>query len=101
MSTAVGIDIGGTGIKGAIVDTVSGELLTERFKLPTPTGSSPQFILDTVAELFGMLGDISAVTPVGVAFPSIIINGRTLSAANVSKAWIGVEAEKLFEQRLG
>lgn len=101
MSTAVGIDIGGTGIKGAIVDTVSGELLTERFKLPTPTGSSPQFILDTVAELFGMLGDISAETPVGVAFPSIIINGRTLSAANVSKAWIGVEAEKLFEQRLG
>jgi len=101
MSTAVGIDIGGTGIKGAIVDTISGELLTERLKLPTPTGSSPRFILDTVAELFRMLGDIDSETPVGVAFPAIILHGRTMSAANVPKEWIGLEAEAMFEETLG
>ncbi|HRP99863.1 MAG TPA: ROK family protein, partial [Terrimesophilobacter sp.] len=101
MATAVGIDIGGTGIKGALVDTVSGELLTERFKLPTPTGSSPRFILDTVNELFGMLGEVAADTPVGVAFPAIILGGRTMSAFNVPKEWIGLEAEAMFEQTLG
>ena len=101
MGTAVGIDIGGTGIKGAIVDAESGELLTERFKLPTPTGSSPRFILDTVHELFGMLGDIDEDTPVGVAFPAIILQGRTMSAANVPKEWIGLEAEAMFEETLG
>lgn len=101
MSIAVGIDIGGTGTKGAVVDTESGELLTERFKLPTPPDSSPEFLLETVTELFSLFGDVSPDTPVGIAFPSIIINGRTLSAANVSKKWIGVEADALFERTLG
>lgn len=100
-STAVGIDIGGTGIKGAIVDVATGELLTDRKKLPTPEGGKPDDILDTVLALFDELGEIGADAPVGVCFPAIILNGRTMSAANVSKKWIGLEAEKLFEQKLG
>ncbi|HMM83650.1 MAG TPA: ROK family protein [Terrimesophilobacter sp.] len=98
---AVGIDIGGTGIKGAIVDVATGELLTDRKKLATPSGGKPEDILDTVLALFEELGDIGSDTPVGVCFPAVIIQGRTMSAANVSKKWIGLEAEKLFEDKLG
>ena len=100
-TTAVGIDIGGTGIKGAIVDVATGELLTDRMKLPTPEGGKPDDILDTVLALFDEIGDIGADAHVGVCFPAIVLGGRTMSAANVSKKWIGLEAEKLFEQKLG
>ncbi len=100
-ATAIGIDIGGTGIKGAIVDVSTGELLTDRKKLPTPKNGKPDDILDTVLELFDELGDISPDMPVGVCFPAVVIHGKTMSAANVSKQWIGLEAETLFEEKLG
>ncbi len=100
MAHALGIDIGGTGIKGAVVDTVTGEPLTERVKLATPDGGKPDEIIETVVELIGKLDGIDDGTPVGVCFPAIVKNGRTLSAANVSNKWIGLEAEKLFEKAL-
>lgn len=101
MAHALGIDIGGTGIKGAIVDTTTGELLTERLKLATPEGGEPEAIVTTVIDLIGQLGGVPDDVPVGVCFPAIVKNGRTMSAANVSKKWIGLEAEKLFEKGLG
>ncbi|MBK4346695.1 polyphosphate--glucose phosphotransferase [Lacisediminihabitans changchengi] len=99
---AVGIDIGGTGIKGAIVDVSSGKLLSQRIKLPTPTGGEPDAIVETVATILSRLAaedekGIVKNEPVGICFPAVVVNGRTLSAANVSKKWIGLEAEKLFE----
>ena len=100
-TTAIGIDIGGTGIKGAVVDVTTGELLTDRKKLATPEGGAPEDILNTVLELFDELGSVTAELPVGVCFPAVVINGKTMSAANVSKEWIGLEAEKLFEKKLG
>ncbi|HNP14860.1 MAG TPA: ROK family protein [Terrimesophilobacter sp.] len=100
-TTAVGIDIGGTGIKGAIVDVGTGELLTDRMKFATPSGGKPDDILDTVLELFDKLGDIGPEVPLGVCFPAIVIHGKTMSAANVSKKWIGLDAEKSFEKKLG
>jgi polyphosphate glucokinase len=100
-TTAVGIDIGGTGIKGAIVDVASGTLVSDRVKLATPEGGEPEAIVDTVLELFAQLGSIEPDAPVGVCFPAIVLGGKTMSAANVSKRWIGLEAEKLFEQGLG
>lgn len=99
--TAVGIDIGGTGIKGAIVDVASGELLTDRMKLATPKGGKPEDILDTVLELFDKLGDIADDARIGVCFPAIILNGHTMSAANISKDWVGLNAEEMFEKKLG
>lgn len=101
MATALGIDIGGTGIKAAIVDTVTGELISERLKLATPAGGEPDAIVKTVVELIGMLGGLEDGVPVGVCFPAIVRHGRTMSAANVSKKWIGLEAEALFEKALG
>ncbi len=98
---AVGIDIGGTGIKGAVVDVSSGKLLSDRVKLPTPRGGEPQDILDTVQEVLKKLGGASKKEPVGITFPAVVIKGKTLSAANVSKTWIGLEAENLFEKSLG
>jgi polyphosphate glucokinase len=101
MAKALGIDIGGTGIKGAVVDTDSGELLSDRLKLPTPEGGLPDDIIATVVQLIEKLGGLEPGVPVGVCFPAIVRHGRTMSAANVSQKWIGLEAEALFEKALG
>lgn len=97
---AVGVDIGGTGVKAALVDVKGGELLSDRVKVPTPTGGEPDAIRDAVVELVDRL-DIERNTPIGVTFPAIVRHGRTMSAANVSDAWIGLEAEQLFADALG
>ena len=99
---AVGVDIGGTGIKGAIVDLGSGELTSDRIKVATPKGAQPEDVLAAVREVLDTLGvDDADDTPLGVAFPAIVKDGRTLSASNVSDKWIGFEAEKFFEDGLG
>lgn len=99
--TAVGIDIGGTGIKGAVVDLATGTLLTDRIKLPTPKGGTPDGILATTVDLVRQLQVHDPDAPVGVCFPAVVKHGVTLSAANISKKWIGLHAEKLFEDALG
>jgi polyphosphate glucokinase len=99
-TTAIGIDIGGTGIKGAVVDVASGDLLSERVKVATPEGGEPDDIVAAVVEMIAGFGAAADGLPVGVCFPAIVIDGRTMSAANVSKKWIGLEAEKLFESSL-
>jgi polyphosphate glucokinase len=100
-TVAVGIDIGGTGIKGAIVDVTTGELLTDRKKIATPEGGKPDDIAKVVSDLVESLGEIPASASVGICFPAVVRHGVTMSAANVSKKWIGFEAEKLFEGILG
>lgn len=99
-TTAIGIDIGGTGIKGGIVDLKSGELVSDRVKLATPKGGKPDDIVETTREVLEALASDDPNAPVGVCFPAIVKNGRTMSAANVSKKWVGLEAEKLFEKTL-
>jgi polyphosphate glucokinase len=102
MTRAVGIDIGGTGIKAAIVDIEKGVLESERLKVSTPEGGSPEGIIDAVVDLVEQLGiDDDHSIPVGVCFPAVILDGKTMSAANISSEWIGLEAEALFEARLG
>lgn len=98
---AVGIDVGGTGMKAGVVDLDTGELVTERVRIPTPKGAHPKDVLATAGELVEMLGEDAAGLPLGVCFPAIVKNGMTLSAANISDEWIGFEAEKLFEDGLG
>lgn len=97
---AIGIDIGGTGIKGALVDVAAGTLISDRIKVATPDGGDPEAVLDAVAELASRFGADGAGVPLGVCFPAIVRHGRTTSAANVSKRWIGLDAEKLFEKAL-
>jgi polyphosphate glucokinase len=100
MTLAIGIDIGGTGITGAVVDVVAGELVSERMKVATPAGGEPGDIVAAVVEMIDGFGGTADGLPVGVCFPAIVLGGRTMSAANVSKKWIGLEAEKLFEASL-
>jgi len=98
---AVGVDIGGTGIKAAIVDLEAGTLLSDRIKVATPAGAEPKDVLGAVRQVLAQLDVLEDAIPLGVAFPAIVKSGRTLSAANVSKKWIGFEAEKFFEDGLG
>lgn len=100
-SIALGVDIGGTGIKAALVDVSTGAQVSDRVKLATPAGGEPEDIADTVVALIERLGGIDDATPVGVCFPAAVVRGTTMSAANVSKRWIGLPAESFFEQRLG
>jgi polyphosphate glucokinase len=97
---AIGIDIGGTGIKGALVDTKHGTLLSERLRYETPEGGNPKAIAKTLKDLISNLPG-SAGLPVGICFPAVVQYGRTMSAANVSKEWIGFDADSMFEAELG
>lgn len=97
---AIGIDIGGTGIKGAVVDIKKGELVGERVRFETPQGGTPRDIADTVAKIIGTLPDAKSKMAVGICFPAVVQHGKTMSAANISKEWIGLDADRMFEKRL-
>ena len=94
----LGIDIGGSGIKGAPVDTAQGKLLAERVKLETPHPAVPDTVAKTVAqvaEAFSWTG------PAGITFPGVVVDGVTYTAANLDPDWIGVNASELFGKTTG
>jgi polyphosphate glucokinase len=98
-ATVFGVDIGGSGIKGAPVDLGRGELAEERFKVLTPQPSTPEAVVDGVVEVarhFDWSG-----RPVGVTFPGVVTDGTTRTAANVDKSWIGTDLATLLGERLG
>jgi len=94
----LGIDIGGTGVKGAPVDTDKGELLADRFRLLTPQPATPEGITETVAQI---VAHFKWKGPVGCGFPAVILHGVACTAANISKEWIGVDARSTFEAATG
>ena len=98
---AIGIDIGGTGIKGAMVDVKKGVLLSDRVRVETPVGGRPDDIANVVAELIRQIDGANTSLAVGICFPAVVQHGRTMSAANISKEWIGFDADGLFERKLG
>ena len=100
MKKAIGIDIGGTGIKGALVNVKKGNLLSDRLRFDTPEGASPKAVIGKVVEIVNQL-DPSGKYPIGICFPAIVKSGVTLSAANVSKEWIGYDAKSHFSKALG
>lgn len=94
----LGIDVGGTGIKGAIVNIKTGELVSEKHRIPTPKGAKPNDVADVIAEMvtfFKWKGEV------GCGFPSIVSRGRILSANNIDKSWKGLQADELFSERTG
>ncbi|MCV7258025.1 polyphosphate--glucose phosphotransferase [Mycobacterium shimoidei] len=94
---AFGVDVGGSGIKGGIVDLNTGELIGDRFKLPTPQPATPAAVAKTVAAVvdeFGWSG------PLGVTYPGVIIEGVARTAANVDKSWIGTNARDVISAEL-
>ncbi|MYQ88881.1 MULTISPECIES: polyphosphate--glucose phosphotransferase [unclassified Streptomyces] len=93
-----GVDIGGSGIKGAPVDLDRGDLAQERHKVLTPHPATPKGVVECVAEVVGHF-DWSG--PVGVTFPGVVTDGVTRTAANVDKGWIDTDARGLIGDRLG
>lgn len=94
----LGVDIGGSGLKGAVVDVSSGELRSERIRLDTPKPSTPERMAQTFAQLVDKL---QWTGPVGCGFPAIVRNGTACTASNIDKSWIGENIETLFHQKTG
>lgn len=94
----LGIDIGGTGIKGALVNGETGEMLTKRFRIPTPTSRKPQ----EMAEVIKQIADHFKYNgPVGCGFPTIVKNGVCMSAGNLDESWVGVNIDELLTSVTG
>ena len=94
----LGIDIGGSGIKGNIVDVELGEPVGERLKIETPQPATPEAVAEVVGEIVNHFG---AQSPIGIAFPAVVRDGVTMSAANIDEAWIGLDAAGLFTRVTG
>jgi len=98
--TAFGIDIGGSGIKGAPVNLKTGEFSGERVRIPTPQPATPAAVAATVAQVVDRFSLRKAV-PIGVTFPAIVRHGVAQSAANVDKSWIGTNIEQVLHKATG
>ena len=94
----MGFDIGGTGVKAALIDTNRGTLLTEKMRELTPRPSDPKSVVKLVKQ---MLAQFKYKGPVGCGFPAIIHNGVAKTAANIDKGWINVNIEELFSEYMG
>ncbi|MDR1852809.1 MAG: ROK family protein [Propionibacteriaceae bacterium] len=100
MELALGVDIGGTGIKGALVDVTNGTISGEKHYLPTPQPPTPTAIAQSVRELHTRTLPSKDV-PIGIAIPAVVHRGRTRTAANIDPEWIDFAAQDLFEEALG
>ena len=94
----LGVDIGGSGIKGAIVDTDAGEFVTERLRIETPQPSKPAAVAAVVGEIAAHFAWEAAI---GCTFPAVVQRGVTMTAANVDRGWIGADAKRLLEEATG
>ena len=100
MARTIGVDIGGTGIKAAIVDVDKGELVSDKIKVGTPEGARPADVAAVVREVVEQL-DPNGSLPLGVCFPAVIVDEVAKSAANVDESWIGTNVGDLFEAETG
>ena len=91
----LGVDIGGSGIKGAIVDTETGELVTERHRIATPKPATPEAVAEVLAQLVNLFNWNG---PVGCGFPASIKHGVAQTAANLSDSFIGTNISELFSK---
>ena len=94
----LGIDIGGSGIKGAPVNIEEGKLVEERKRIPTPQPSSPDNVAKTLTEI---VSHFNWTGPVGCGFPAVVHAGKIFTASNIDKKWIGTDAVKLFSDSTG
>jgi polyphosphate glucokinase len=100
---AIGVDIGGSGIKAAVVDTRRGVFVTDRIRVPTPTPSTPRAILNVVRVLVSQEAETARLGPdaaVGVGIPAPVIDGVTTAAANIDKGWVGFHVQRSLARSL-
>ena len=94
----LGIDIGGSGIKGALVNTITGEMLTKRFRIPTPASRKPKEMAEVVNQI---IKHFDYNGPVGVGFPTSIKHGVCKAPGNLHKKWVGLNVKELFSEATG
>ncbi|MCP3973212.1 MAG: ROK family protein [bacterium] len=98
MTTVFGVDVGGSGIKGAEVDSARGELASERYRVKTPQPATPAAVVETISELVEHCGWDG---PIGVTIPGVVQGGVVATAANIDEGWVGTNAEQLIAQSIG
>jgi polyphosphate glucokinase len=97
----LGIDIGGSGIKGAPVHLAKGQFAKDRLRFENPKRSTPDAVVDIVVQIAEHFADDTGDSPIGVTLPAVVTNGVVRTAANIDPAWIGTDARKLLSDRLG
>ncbi len=101
---ALGIDVGGTGVKAAVVDVVSGTIVSRRVRMTTPKPATPEAVAARVREVVDAVAadhQLADDLPVGCGLPCVLKDGRVLTAANLDKSWIGASAEAVLGEALG
>jgi len=98
MKEILGIDVGGTGIKAALVDVESGKLWSDRQRVETPRPATPESMSRAITQL---LGEFDYKGPVGCCFPTVVVDGRAKSASNLDEAWRNMPIDKTFEDATG
>ena len=96
----LGIDVGGSGIKGAPVDLDAGDFAADRMRVPTPDPATPEAVADVIAQIVEHFDDIRSDSPIGVTLPAVVTRGIVRSAANIDDSWVDTDARSLFEERL-
>ncbi len=97
---ACGIDIGGSGVKSALVDLETGEFVGERIRIETPKPATPDAVADVCRQLLEQL-EVGPEIPVGIAFPAPVIHGTIPFMANLDDSWVGIDVNELMKKHLG
>ncbi len=97
----LGVDIGGSGIKGAPVDLDAGSFADDRLRVDTPKESTPDAVADIVAKIADHFVQDTRDSPIGITVPGVVTNGMVRTAANIDKTWIGTDASGLMSEKLG
>jgi polyphosphate glucokinase len=100
ISCPLGIDVGGSGIKGAPVDLTEGDFTQKRLRIETPEVSTPDAVCGIIARIVDHFDEVRGDSPIGVTIPGVVQHGVVKTAANIDTSWIGCEIEKLLEDRL-
>jgi polyphosphate glucokinase len=97
----LGIDIGGSGIKGAPVDLAKGQVAKDRLRFENAKLSSPEAVVEIVVKIARHFADDTGDSPIGVTLPAVVTDGVVRTAANIDATWIGTDARQLLSERLG
>jgi polyphosphate glucokinase len=100
---AIGVDVGGSGVKAGVVDVADGRLVSDRLRVITPQPSTPDAVIRTIARLVTRLAKATGIgsdVPAGVGVPSVVVDGVTRTAANIDPGWVGFDADAATEKAL-
>lgn len=97
----LGIDVGGSGIKGAPVDLGKGAFAADRLRIATPQPATPEAVCGVIGEIVEHFDEVRGDSPIGVTIPGVVVGGVVRSAANIDKSWVGCDVRALLEKALG